>query len=98
MRRVHARPWSRSSLRSIRTSEESSMRRLIPAMLLLAAITFGGQSASAASPFYKQRNIISDDIALIPAEHEDGLLRNAWGLAASATSPWWIANNGSDSS
>jgi len=67
-------------------------------MLLLAAITFGAQSASAAPPFYKQRNIISDDIALIPAEHEDRLLRNAWGLAASATSPWWIANNGSDSS
>lgn len=75
------------------------MRRLIPAVLLLTAITLGAaQSASATPPFYKQRNLISDDTTLIPAEHPDGLLRNAWGLAASATSPWWIANNGSDSS
>ena len=75
------------------------MRRLIPAVLLLAAITFGAaQTASAAPPFYKQRNLISDDTTLIPAEHPDGLLRNAWGLVANATSPWWIANNGSDSS
>jgi uncharacterized protein (TIGR03118 family) len=75
------------------------MRRLIPAILLLAAITLGAaQTASATPPFYKQRNLIADDTTLIPAEHPDGLLRNAWGLAASATSPWWIANNGTDSS
>ena len=28
----------------------------------------------------------------------DPLLKNSWGLAASATSPWWVANNGTDSS
>lgn len=28
----------------------------------------------------------------------DGKLENAWGIAANATSPWWVANNGSNSS
>jgi uncharacterized protein (TIGR03118 family) len=75
------------------------MRRLFPAILLLATTTLGAvQAALADPPFYQQRNLISDDRTLIPAEQEDRLLRNAWGLAANATSPWWIANNGSDSS
>ena len=75
------------------------MHRLLPAMLLLATTTLGAaQVASAAPPFYKQRNLVSDDTTLIPAEQQDGLLRNAWGLVSSPTSPWWIANNGSDSS
>ena len=75
------------------------MRKLFPALALVAMVALGAaQPAGAAPPFYKQRNLISDDTTLIPAEHPDGLLLNAWGLAASATSPWWIANNGSDSS
>jgi len=35
---------------------------------------------------------------LIPADHEDPLVVNAWGLTSSPTSPWWLASNGSDSS
>ena len=31
-----------------------------------------------------------------PAADHD--LQNAWGLTRSGTSPWWIANNGTDSS
>jgi len=75
------------------------MRKLFPALALVSMVALGAaQPAGADPPFYKQRNLISDDTTLIPAEHRDGLLLNAWGLAASATSPWWIANNGSDSS
>ena len=75
------------------------MRKLFPALALVSMVALGAaQPAGADPPFYKQRNLISDDTTLIPAEHPDGLLLNAWGLAASATSPWWIANNGSDSS
>jgi len=62
-------------------------------------ITIGAvPPAGADPPFYRQQNLISDDTTLIPAERQDGLLRNAWGLVSSGTSPWWIANNGSDSS
>src|SRR5512144_114325 len=85
---------SRHSLR-----EERPMRKFLPAIALLSMVTLGAvQPAGADPPFYKQQNLISDDTTLIPAEHPDGLLRNAWGLVSSSTSPWWIANNGSDSS
>jgi len=34
----------------------------------------------------------------VPAAHTDPQLVNAWGLAARPTSPWWVADNGSDAS
>ena len=76
------------------------MRKLFPAIAMLAiAFALGdARLAIAKPPFYTQRNLISDDTALIPAERQDKLLVNAWGLVSNATSPWWIANNGSDSS
>src|SRR4029453_19426681 len=76
------------------------MRKLLSFLALLsAAFALGGsQLARAKPPFYEQRNLISDNKALIPAEHEDKNLVNAWGLTSSSTSPWWIANNGSDTS
>ena len=76
------------------------MRKLFPAIAMLAiAFALGdARLALAAPPFYTQRNLISDDTTLIPAERQELLLVNAWGLVSSATSPWWIANNGSDSS
>jgi uncharacterized protein (TIGR03118 family) len=39
-------------------------------------------------------NLVSNDTSRIPATHADPHLINAWGLAASATSPWWISDNG----
>jgi len=76
------------------------MRKFLSFLALLStAFALGGsQLALAKPPFYEQRNIISDNIALIPAEHEDKNVVNAWGLASSSSSPWWIANNGSDTS
>jgi uncharacterized protein (TIGR03118 family) len=32
----------------------------------------------------------------VPADLADADLKNAWGLASSATSPWWVADNGTD--
>ena len=48
----------------------------------------------AASPFYEQHNLVSD--GAVPADLVDAGLVNAWGLVASATSPWWVADNGAD--
>src|SRR5438552_19130767 len=45
-----------------------------------------------ATPFYAQHNLVSD--GAVPADLVDAALVNAWGLVASATSPWWIADNG----
>jgi uncharacterized protein (TIGR03118 family) len=66
--------------------------------LSIVALLLFTQLALAAPPFYKQHNLISDDITVIPADHQDGVVVNAWGLTSSPTSPWWIANNGTDSS
>ncbi|MFL6292541.1 MAG: TIGR03118 family protein [Thermoanaerobaculia bacterium] len=53
---------------------------------LLAALT-----AFAAEPgnSYHRRDLVSD--GGVPAEHLDPDLINGWGLAASATGPWWVA-------
>src|SRR3989441_4502476 len=51
---------------------------------------------SAPSRFYEQHNLVSDGAVL--ADLVDPALVNAWGLVASATSPWWIADNGTDRS
>src|SRR5256712_4689383 len=50
--------------------------------------------SAAASPFYQQHNLVSD--GAVPADLVDAGLVNAWGLVASATSPWWVADNGAD--
>src|SRR2546422_996430 len=41
---------------------------------------------------YRQTNLVSDIPGL--AAIQDPLLVNPWGIASSATSPFWIANNG----
>ncbi len=50
--------------------------------------------SAAASQFYQQHNLVSD--GAVPADLVDPALVNAWGLVASATSPWWVADNGTD--
>ncbi|HWC74746.1 MAG TPA: TIGR03118 family protein [Gemmatimonadales bacterium] len=44
--------------------------------------------------FYVQHNLVSD--GAVPADLVDPDLVNAWGLVASATSPWWVSDNGTD--
>jgi len=57
------------------------------------ALILGGASPAIAQ-FYTQHNLVSD--GAVPADLVDPSLVNAWGLVSSATSPWWVANNGSD--
>src|SRR5712691_12676868 len=47
---------------------------------------------AAPSQFYEQHNLVSD--GAVAADLVDAALVNAWGLVASATSPWWVADNG----
>jgi len=58
--------------------------------------SFSRQSASPSARFYAQHNLVSD--GAVSADHVDAALVNAWGLVASTTSPWWVADNGTDSS
>jgi uncharacterized protein (TIGR03118 family) len=48
-----------------------------------------------ATKFYEQTNLVSDDATVIDALNEDPNLINPWGLAATSTGPFWVANNGS---
>jgi uncharacterized protein (TIGR03118 family) len=53
-----------------------------------------GASASAAANSYTVTNLVSD----VPGQavHVDPDLVNAWGLTSLPTSPWWVADNGTD--
>jgi uncharacterized protein (TIGR03118 family) len=45
---------------------------------------------------YTVTPLVSDQLGAAPVR--DTNLVNAWGLAASSTSPWWVANNGTSTS
>jgi uncharacterized protein (TIGR03118 family) len=45
---------------------------------------------------YTVMNLVSD--GAVPAAHVDPNLVNGWGLVAGPTTPWWVANNGTDTS
>ena len=72
------------------------MRRATRLVVVMAALALLGFSRGASAQFYEQRNLVSD--GSVPADLFDSDLKNAWGLAASATSPWWVADNGTNRS
>ena len=64
----------------------------------VASLALAGTAAAAPNDRYAVRNMVSNNTAIVPAERADPLLVNPWGLAASAGSPWWPANQGSNTS
>jgi uncharacterized protein (TIGR03118 family) len=42
---------------------------------------------------YLVKNLDANQLHQVPASHIDPLLANPWGLARSATSPWWVSEN-----
>src|SRR6476619_3217999 len=69
---------------------------LMIAGLMAPRLTVGG-SSPATSQFYVQHNLVSD--GAVPADNPtDADLVNPWGLAASSTSPFWVADNGTNKS
>jgi uncharacterized protein (TIGR03118 family) len=66
------------------------------AMALLSFVVLFGGAQPATAQFYLQHNLVSDLPAV--ADLQDASLVNAWGLVASATSPWWVSNNGTATS
>jgi uncharacterized protein (TIGR03118 family) len=49
--------------------------------------------STTASAQYKRTNLVSNQFRR--ATNDDPLIVNAWGMARSATSPWWISDNAS---
>ena len=69
---------------------------LATALSVGAAVLGAGGAGAAGSNIYNPTNLVSDGSTA--AVVTDAALVNGWGLSASATSPWWVANNGSNSS
>ena len=62
------------------------------ATLLLAALPGAAFATANTGGFYQQTNLVSDIAGV--ALFTDTNLVNPWGLSHSATSPWWISDNG----
>jgi uncharacterized protein (TIGR03118 family) len=77
-------------------------RFTLPRALLVLALVAGAALAvvaplSAAKPTQFTVNpLVSDQPGVAPVTDPD--LVNAWGLTSSATSPWWVSDNGTDKS
>ena len=73
------------------------MRHLTAGLAVLAAVIVTATATAAGAKHddgYTVHNLVSD--GFVPADHTDANLVNSWGIAASATSPWWVADNGTD--
>ena len=80
------------------------MRRIVQkqslaAVAFAAAVIAVGVAASSASTAPKKHDdgytvhaLVSDQAG--KAKNMDGNLVNSWGITASSTSPWWVADNG----
>lgn len=93
---MHANPETRS-LQAIETRNPSvqpltSRLPLFRFATVLAAGALGLASTSAFAGHYQQTNLVSDVPGLAAVTHLP--LVNPWGLSRSATSPWWVADNG----
>src|SRR3989475_11612030 len=78
--------------------ERQFLRRWFRCVLAFTAAVLvaagSGASASAAANSYTVTNLVSDVPGL--AAHVDPDLVNAWGLTSLPTSPWWVADNGTN--
>src|SRR5437868_189308 len=59
---------------------------------MLAAVSLAVGTASAVASPYTVHNLVSN--GGVPADLVDPSLVNGWGISASATSPWWVSDNG----
>jgi uncharacterized protein (TIGR03118 family) len=64
---------------------------LVMAFACVGAVALAAPAAAQKDNAYVQHNLVSDT-GEIPAVLHDTHLINSWGIAASSTSPWWIAN------
>jgi len=73
-----------------------SLRVLAFAVALLAtALVVASPLGAAQRNAYVVTNLVSNSAA-VPAAAHDASLVNAWGLTASDSSPWWVADNGAN--
>jgi uncharacterized protein (TIGR03118 family) len=64
-------------------------------LLAVAALPAAARNVNATNT-YAVHNLVSD--GSVPGTLTDPNLVNGWGITASATSPWWVSDNGADKS
>src|SRR5919197_3140621 len=69
---------------------------LVLALVLGAALIAVSPLTAAQRNSYTVTPLVSDQAGA--AAHTDGDLVNGWGLTSSATSPWWVSDNGTNKS
>ena len=74
----------------------SAQRAKVGVMLAIMATAFTAWLRADNANNYRVTILVSNEADEAPVV--DPKLVNAWGIAANATSPWWVSNNGSDSS
>lgn len=75
-------------------SGRASLRRRILAAAAACCAAFSSASlATVRADFFVPKNLVSDDAAINPAALVDPKLKNAWGVSATATSPFWVSDN-----
>jgi uncharacterized protein (TIGR03118 family) len=81
-------------VRTWRHSRVAPRLLFVLAAVAATAVLAGSASATRAGAGYTVRNLVSD--GFVPAEHTDAHLVNGWGIAAGPSTPWWVADNGTD--
>jgi uncharacterized protein (TIGR03118 family) len=72
--------------------------RLASAVVAMAAaaVIAGSATGGVAEDIFTVHNLVGDTAGAAPAS--DASLVNGWGLSAGPTTPWWVSDNGTDSS
>jgi len=84
--------------RGVKTSK-TSRKSICTSLALLAVTTASIQySTPANAGAFGVTNLVTDDQTANPAQQTDTRLVNAWGIAASPTSPFWVGDNGTGQS
>jgi uncharacterized protein (TIGR03118 family) len=76
--------------------QPSSSRLVAWLTVIVAALALGAVPASAAQDNSYSVHLLTSDFGVAP--NPDANLQNAWGLTAGSTTPWWVADNGTDKS
>ena len=64
------------------------------AAALATLLVLVAQTRAAGGNAFTVQNLVSD--GAVPADHTDPNLVNGWGITRGPTTPWWVADNGTD--
>src|SRR3954470_18331582 len=73
---------------------QTNQTRIRLGALALVAGLVGFELPAWSDPLFGITNLVTDNQGINPAQITDPALANAWGIAGSGTSPFWIGDNG----